>query len=285
MPSADSSERSGIVLYSDSYITFNYEVAGEGRPILIIHGNGPDHRMMRGCMEPLFLPQDRYRRIYVDLPGMGKSPAPDWITSSDDMLRAVEMMIEALIPGERFILIGQSYGGYLVRGLMRNYAGLIDGVFLLCPCVIAEPSQRELPPHQVMECDAELLKELSAADREEFTSIAVVQNRRIWERYSREIIRGLQLADEDFMQRVRADGGYAFSFAVDALPPFDKPSLILTGRQDSMTGFKDAWKLLDTYTHATFAVLDRAGHNLHLEQEGHLGVMAREWLDRVGLVT
>ncbi|MNC65243.1 hypothetical protein D3C75_1155160 [compost metagenome] len=48
-----------------------------------------------------------------------------------------------------------------------------------------------------------------------------------------------------------------------------------------MTGFKDAWNLLDAYPHAAFSALDRAGHNLHLEQEDLLGAMVIEWLNRV----
>ncbi|CAH1217405.1 2-hydroxy-6-oxo-6-(2'-aminophenyl)hexa-2, 4-dienoic acid hydrolase [Paenibacillus auburnensis] len=269
------------MLYSDNNITFNYEEAGTGPPMLILHGNGPDHKMMMGCMEPIMSRQEGYRRIYVDLPGMGKTPSADWIKSSDDMLRAVEMMIEALIPGERFLLVGQSYGGYLARGLHRNYADLIEGVFLLCPCVIADMADRELPSHQVMFRDNQLLDELTEAEREEFTSITVVQSRQVWERYKTEIISALQLADVQFMQRIKESGGYPFSFDLETLAPFTKPSLILTGRQDSMTGFKDAWNLLDAYPHAAFSVLDRAGHNLHLEQEELLGAMVIEWLNRV----
>ncbi|KAI7259993.1 hypothetical protein KC345_g10166 [Hortaea werneckii] len=269
------------MLYSDNNLTFNYEEAGAGKPMLIIHGNGPDHRMMMACMEPLFSGQNRYRRIYIDLPGMGKSPAAEWIRSSDDMLRAVKMMVEALIPGEHFALVGQSYGGYLARGLLRDYAGIIDGLLLLCPCIIAEPSKRVVPLHEVMVHDEALLEELSEADREEFTSIAVVQNREIWERFDREILSGLKLADEAFMESIKAEGGYPFSFDPEAGLLFDKPSLIITGRQDSLTGFKDAWKLLDTYPHAAFAVLDRAGHNLQLEQEELFGVMTQEWLARM----
>lgn len=234
-----------------------------------------------GCMEPLFSVHTQYRRIYVDLPGMGKTPSMEWISSSDDMLRAVGMMIKALIPEERFILVGQSYGGYLARGLIKEYAALIDGVFLLCPCIIADSAGRDVPPHQIMYSDADLLDGLNAANREEFSSIAVVQSRHVWGRYIREIISGLQLADEEFMQRIRRDGGYSFSFDVDDIAPFDKPSLFLAGRQDSMVGFRDAWKLLDSYPHATFAVLDRAGHNLQLEQEEIFSVMAKEWLARV----
>ncbi|WP_209443629.1 alpha/beta fold hydrolase [Paenibacillus camerounensis] len=192
------------------------------------------------------------------------------------------MMIEALIPGERFLLVGQSYGGYLARGLLRNYAGSIEGLFLLCPCVIAEMRDRELPQHQAAICDKELLEELSQAERDEFTSIAVVQTRTAWERYNREIVSALQLADDGFMERIKTAGKYPFSFDTDRIAPFLKPSLILTGRQDSMTGYRDPWKLLEVYPHATFAVLDHAGHNLHMEQEELLGAMVKEWLSRAG---
>ena len=34
--------------------SIHYEIRGEGRPILMIHGSGPDHRLMLGCMEPVF---------------------------------------------------------------------------------------------------------------------------------------------------------------------------------------------------------------------------------------
>ncbi|ULO06445.1 alpha/beta hydrolase [Paenibacillus sp. 19GGS1-52] len=269
------------MLYSDNNITFNYEVRGEGRPMLILHGNGPDHRMMMGCMEPVFSEQDFIRRIYVDLPGMGKSPAANWITSSDDMLKAVGMMIEALIPQERFAVVGESYGGYLARGLVRNYHSRIEGLLLLCPCIIAESDKRELPPHQVMYSDEQLLDELSEIEREEFCSISVVQNRQAWSRFNQEIMCGLPLADEAFMQQIRVTGGYPFSFEVDDILPLDKPTLILVGRQDSLVGFKDAWKLMDNYPHATFAVLDRSGHNLQLEQAELFNGLTREWLSRM----
>lgn len=30
-----------------------------------------DHRLMSGCMEPIFTKREGWRRIYIDLPGMG----------------------------------------------------------------------------------------------------------------------------------------------------------------------------------------------------------------------
>lgn len=268
------------MLLSDKYITFNYESYGAGKPMLILHGNGPDLRMMTGCLEPLFTEEDNIRRIYVDLPGMGRTPAAEWMDSSDAVLRAVELMIEALIPGERFLLAGQSYGGYLARGLQRNYSGKIDGLFLLCPCVIAEMKERTLPAHEVRYAEENWDAGLQGNEREEFASMAVVQSRSVWERFESEVLSGLKLADEAFMRNIKDNGTYAFSFDPDVVPALDKPVLILTGRQDSLTGYRDALNLLERYPHATFAVLDRAGHNLHLEQESLTGALVREWLSR-----
>ena len=53
------------------------------------------------------------------------------------------------------------------------------------------------------------------------------------------------------------------------------------GRQDSISGYRDAWAILENYPRATFAVLDRAGHGLGVEQRSLLGVLVDEWLDRV----
>ena len=51
-----------------------YEEYGTGKPVLSIHGWPVDHHIMSGCMEPVFNKMQRYRRIYLDLPGMGKTP-------------------------------------------------------------------------------------------------------------------------------------------------------------------------------------------------------------------
>ena len=31
-----------------------YEIVGSGKPVLMVHGMGVDHRTLKGCMEPVF---------------------------------------------------------------------------------------------------------------------------------------------------------------------------------------------------------------------------------------
>jgi 3-oxoadipate enol-lactonase len=51
-----------------------YEVAGEGQPLVLIHGNGLDHRNWDDQFLPL---SKRFKVIRYDVCGFGKSPAPD----------------------------------------------------------------------------------------------------------------------------------------------------------------------------------------------------------------
>jgi pimeloyl-ACP methyl ester carboxylesterase len=44
-------------------IKIYYETIGHGKPILMIHGFAPDHRLMKGCMEPIFENRGNYKRI------------------------------------------------------------------------------------------------------------------------------------------------------------------------------------------------------------------------------
>jgi pimeloyl-ACP methyl ester carboxylesterase len=110
-------------------------------------------------------------------------------------------------------------------------------------------------------------------------SLLVVQSPTVIEAV-RKVSAEVQLADHTFLARLEAAG--PFSFEVDRLPaPFGGPTLMLTARQDHICGYRDAWDLLDTYPRATFAVLDRAGHLVNIEQDGLCQALMREWLDRV----
>jgi len=46
---------------------------------------------------------------------MGRSSSADWITNADIMLEVLISFIEKVIPNEKFLLAGESYGGYLSR--------------------------------------------------------------------------------------------------------------------------------------------------------------------------
>lgn len=258
-------------------ITMNYEEMGAGRPLLFLHGWACDNRHMLNAFEPLFAERGGWRRIYPDLPGMGKTRAPDWITQQDQMLEIVIEFMDAVAPGERFVVAGTSYGGRLARGVVYCRGDQLDGLLLNVPSIGTDAAKQHLPPFRVVQEDADFLAALTA-DEQYMRELFVVQSVDILSGFRQVLSSAFAIADPALAQRLQSK----FSFAVDELPtPFPAPALFLTGRQDNKCGYQGAYQLLDNYPRATFAVLDRAGHVLELEQKALFRALVNEWLDRV----
>jgi len=247
------------------------------RTLVLLHGFTPDHRLMTGCFEPVLTGRAGWRRVYLDLPGMGRSIAPEHVASTDDVYAVVRGAIDELVPGP-YAVAGESYGGYLARGLAAEHGARVSGMALICPMLVAEHAARDVPEHAVLAEDSFC----AALPRDsEFRQIAVVQTEQTYRRTVAEIDPGLHAADEVALERIRR-GGWSGSFPREPQgSTYDAPVLLLTGRQDSSTGYRDAWPLLDHYPRATFAVLDRAGHNAQIEQPALFEALVAEWLDRV----
>lgn len=255
-----------------------YEDLGEGKPILMIHGYSPDHRLMSGCMEPIFAKRKGWRRIYMDLPGMGLSKEYNEISSSDDMLNAVLDFIQAVIPNQEYVIAGESYGGYIARGIIEKHPKQILGAAFICPVIIPFLENRTVEKHTILRTDEKFIGNLSKDELEDFRNNNVVMDEYTWVRYNKEILSGCKIGDEKFLNKVKEH--YGFSFEIDQTD-FIKPSVFLLGRQDSTVGYKDALDVINKYPRGTFAVLDTAGHNLQIEQPELFSSLVNEWLDRL----
>lgn len=262
-------------------MSIHYQVVGEGYPIVMLHGWTLDHQAMFHALEPIFEKRNGWKRIYIDLPGMGRSAPQESIQNSDDMLSAVLELIDEVIPNQPFVVCGYSYGGLMARGLAHLCRDSVRGMLLFAPVIIADPEKREVGAHQSLWIDPALLSKLPPEDASEFEASMVVQGEQEWERFRDEILIPSRCSNTSFLDRVR-ENGYGLSFDIDHSPDqFEHPVLIITGRQDDVVGFKDAWSILDNYPRATFAVLDMAGHNLQIERPILFEALIHDWLDRL----
>lgn len=262
-------------------IKINYEIYGEGIPVLMIHGWSVDCRLMKGCMEPVFQNTNKeWKRIYFDLPGMGKSKSAPWITGADQMLDLVLGFIDAVIPDENFVLAGESYGGLLARGVINKRFSQVDGLLLICPAAGRDTSAEKDAQFQVLEEDILFLNSLTEEEKNFFQAegINVVRNKQVWDRYKEEVLPGLKIADATFLQNCTGK----LSFDVDALEnPFIRPTLMFAGRQDSIVGYRGLWRIIERYPRASFVLLDKAGHALQIEQGALFTETVKEGLNRV----
>jgi pimeloyl-ACP methyl ester carboxylesterase len=255
-------------------VAVNYHELGSGMPVLILHGAGVDHREMAAALEPLFTRRPDYRRIYVDLPGMGGTPG-DALASNDDVVDLLTEFAGNVVGDDEFLVIGHSYGGYLGRALAHRCAR-VAGLALICP---AGDGGGEVPEHVVLHASGDLEDGLSQAHEAEFRGYFVVQNAEMLQRFQEAVVPAMPLVDEPTLTRIFEHWRLKDTQAEEQT--FTKPVLVLAGRQDSSVGFASAWDLAKHYPRATFAVLDRAGHALPHEQEKLVIALMSEWLDRV----
>jgi pimeloyl-ACP methyl ester carboxylesterase len=261
-----------------------YEIMGTGKPVLMVHGMGVDHRALKGCMESVFQDlKDDWMRIYFDLPGMGKTPGAAWIENSDDMARLVSMFVDSILPETSFAIAGYSYGGYLARAIVHERPQDVEGMLLIGPLVVPDDKQRDVTPVPVLWKDEKTLDTLEPEIRQLLDLFVTWQDEQNCRRFMEELGAGFSSGDGEAQARIRSKKeAYAFSFDLDhAYTPFTKPSLILLGRQDCLVGYRDAFRLVDIYPRASFAVLDSAGHAMHIDQAALFGALVTEWLDRM----
>jgi pimeloyl-ACP methyl ester carboxylesterase len=251
---------------------------GAGTPLLLLHGFGVDHRLLLP-LDPTIEAAGGWRRIYLDLPGCGASPIGT-VASTEDVAAAVRAEIRARIGEEPFAVLGNSFGGMLARRVAHDLREQVLGLATIAAVFVAAQDHRDVPAQTVLLEDQHLLAGLGEAG-EAYREVAVIQTARNARAFLAHAYPGLLAADAAGLDRIAAR--YAFDAEPeDASPaPFTRPALFITGRQDHVVGYRDALARLDHYPRASVAVLDGAGHNVHLDQPDATATLLGQWLEQV----
>ncbi len=264
-------------VFKMTQINYNTLIKGEGTPVIMLHGYALDHRVMLYAMEPI-LENKPLKRIYIDLPGMGQTSHNGLIHNADELIESLVSEINRLVGNEPFLLSGMSYGGYLARGVMQKLTNQVMGMFLFVPVVEPIGALRTRPDHEVLVEDQTYTKTLIPQELESLREGNVVINAYVATRQKHEIEVALALGDEQFLEDFQTIG-YKASYNIDSLEtPFDKPVTILSGKQDSVVGFEDQYKLSLMYPRCTYGAVDVAGHALHIEQVDIFNAHLEAWL-------
>ncbi|RYV51921.1 alpha/beta fold hydrolase [Pengzhenrongella frigida] len=248
-------------------VAVNYMEHGSGRPVLVLHGAGVDHHETEACFEPMFDGVAGLKRIYLDLPGMGRTIAPETLRSADDVLDTLLSFANEVTGGNAHLLIGHSAGAYYAQAMAARRATQVAGLALVCPLL---PGLRDVPEHRVIAGSEEI-------GDDDFRSYFVIHTPEMLERYERYVAPAAALVDQAALERI----GARWALTPDHTPPYAGPTLVVAGRLDSTVGYAAAADLVDHYPHASVAVVDDAGHALPHEQPDLLRALLAEWLARV----
>ncbi|OZC87734.1 alpha/beta hydrolase [Rhodococcus sp. 05-340-1] len=257
-------------------------VRGTGTPVLLLHGFTIDHRMM--------LPLDRHfsdresERHYLDLPGSGRSPRLKTM-SSGGIVETVSKYIDTYFGDQDFALVGASYGGFLARALHVRYRSRVLGSFLIAPAVRSAEHRTLSADVAVVERDNFEL-DVDESDRvflDSFRAISPRHTRASWSEYHHHVVPGYRAHDRDAAQEL------LLHYNVEPVPeesltsPLGGINVVITGKQDSVVGWRDQLALVDYYDRHTYVALDGAGHNVHLDQPLLVGALLEAWLSELSL--
>jgi pimeloyl-ACP methyl ester carboxylesterase len=249
---------------------------GVGTPVLMVHGFTVDHRLLLP-LEPAFAGRTGWRRVYVDLPGSGRSPRSPGPVTADAMADRLMTFVDERFGSEPFAIVGISFGGQLARHVVAELGDQVLGMCLFAPTV-RPAGQRDLPDRQVLARDGELLASLDPDDRAVFSQVAVWQDRAGWTAFRDHVLPGIRVHHRGDAEELAR----AFMLSVTPETRFATHSgahLLVTGRQDHLVGWQDQLTLLEHYPHMTYAALDGAGHNVHLDQAEPVDALFADWLD------
>jgi pimeloyl-ACP methyl ester carboxylesterase len=107
-----------------------YTDAGQGRPVLLLHGwtcDVTDWSWQAPELEP------RYRVLTVDQRGHGHSDAPRGSYRPQVLADDAAALLQAVAPGQAAVVFGHSMGGVVASALAVRHPELVAGLVLVDP--------------------------------------------------------------------------------------------------------------------------------------------------------
>ncbi|TKW66644.1 MAG: alpha/beta fold hydrolase [Paracoccus denitrificans] len=245
---------------------------GTGPPVVFIHGWMMDHRDEAATYDAAFADRG-FRRIYVDLPGMGESASAGVPHDLDGYADLLAAEIARLTHGQRFLLSGSSAGALIACGIAARLPDYVRGLLLRVPLVHGPDDHRDIDTVTPLDAGAQPGDPLMRHP---------VWRRGLYRKLRERVAPAMKRANLSALSPLREDRN-RYDLRRN-LTSFDRPALILAARQDDNVGWRDALSRFAEWPRATIAVLDGASHEFPLDHQFPLmRALVHDWLDRLEL--
>lgn len=254
--------------------------AGEGHPIIMMHGTGPGATGWSNFHQNLKVLAAKHRVIAWDAPGWGKSDpvGPDlWQAFPGGAhVEALKQMLDAR-GFEQAALVGNSMGGGTALAFAAHYPERVShlitmGSGLQAPNLFTPKGLEggkvifETYRDPTPENFRRLVKVMVYDDS--FATDALMQQRS-----------EAALANPEHLKNwleIRKDGfrpGATFTELVSKLSSFDKPALFIHGRDDKVVSFESSLRALAVVPNSRATIINRCGHWAQVEHAGEFNAL------------
>lgn len=246
-----------------------YRYAGDGPPLVLLHGFLCDSRCWRHQLANL---SDRFRVVAWDAPGAGSSSDPPDPFAITDWARSLAQFFD-VVGIERAQVLGLSWGGILAQEFYRLYPARVLALILSDTYAGWKGSL----PESVCEKRLERCYLESWLPPEDFVPRWVPEF--FTERASSNLKEEMSAVVSDFHPlgfRLMAKSS-ADTDTTDLLPNIGVPTLVLWGDDDRRSPMNIAEQLRDAIPNAELTVIANAGHVSNMEQPEAFNAQVRRF--------
>lgn len=228
----------------------NYKIAGSGPAILILHGWNSFSERWQNVQE--LLAKAGYAVIVPDLPGFGKSGAPETAWDLNNYVKWLNDFSEScpeLTGG--FFLLGHSFGGRIAIKFSVKYPQKFKKLIL---CASAGIKHKKNLPYLLVSFIARIGNYFSFFPF--FSFFRKVFYKFIVRKKDYLVAQGI--IKDIFKKAIEEDLTPYLSFV-------NVPTLIIWGKKDQDTPLKDAYLMKKLIPRSDLEILPEAGHRLNIE--------------------
>ncbi len=256
-------------------IATNYLHAGDGAPVVLLHGSGPGVTAYANWRLTIPVLSQRLSVFAPDLVGFGFTERPDDVDYSlDTWVSQVVGFLDAL-GLERVALVGNSFGGALALRLAARHPERVSKLVLMgsvgVPFEITDGLDRVWGYEPSFESMRDLIG-IFAHSRE------LVSDELAQVRYEASIQPGFQESFAAMFPAPRQRWVDAMVTPDDEIARLPHPTLVVHGRDDGVIPLSNALHLLEVVPDVRLHVFGRCGHWTQIEHADAFGRLVLDFL-------
>ena len=255
----------------------NYLEAGEGPPLLLVHGSGPGVTAYANWRLNIGDLARHFRVLAPDMAGFGFSDKPTaagyslagWVDQLVGFLDALGI--------ERASLVGNSFGGGLGIRMAVEHPGRLDRLVLMGSVGVSFPITEGLDQVWGYQPGFENMRKILdyfAYNRD------LVSDELAEVRYRAALAPGVQAAFSAMFPAPRQRWVEAMSTAEDRIRAIEHETLIIHGRDDQVIPLSNAYRLLSLIERSELHVFGRCGHWSQIEWAADFNALLIRFLTR-----
>lgn len=255
-----------------------YDDLGEGNvPVIFVHGFPFDKSMWQGQLDFL---QSAYRVIAFDIRGFGKSTDENSSLSidlfADDLIAFMDQLNI-----EKAVICGLSMGGYITLNAYERFPDRFEALILAdTQCIADTPEVKEKRYEAINDIEVNGVANFN----ESFIKKVFYKDSFTNKKEQVEELRSVVFSNpEHLIQR----GLAAIAERSETCSTLDKitiPTLIICGKEDSVTPLAQSEAMKKAISGATLKVIENAGHVSNLEQADEFNKHLSDFLKAINII-